>query len=171
MDRGGEWDRGAGHPGDPRAPNAAADCHDIGPDDASAGPHPADVASLYVDADDFGAWEHGQGALFLGALAHQGAREEGIHNTHAGAVEAPQKYRFINEWDLGLDLSRRKQLGFFAPRLGRRHPPLELFQALRRAGHFDPPALRKHAEGTILAHALLRKEGHLLRVIHREDEV
>ena len=58
--------------------------------------------------------------------------------------------------------------------------PHDFAEAIRRvsscmrccvAGDLDPAALDEHAELLVLAHALERQRGHLLRVVDREDEV
>ncbi len=168
---GGQRDGGAGHPGDARAPHPTADRHHVGPDHPSVGPHAAHAALLDVDAEHLCAREHEEGAPLLGVLAHQGTRADRVHNTHPRAVEASQEDLVVDERDSVFDLSRREQLRLFTPGLRGHQAPLEFLETLWRAGHLDPPALDEHAQGTILAHALLSNERHFLGVVDWEDEV
>ena len=48
---------------------------------------------------------------------------------------------------------------------------LELLQTLGRPRDLDPAALGEHAELPVLADAVQRERGHLLGVVHEEDEV
>src|SRR3954466_6043543 len=58
-----------------------------------------------------------------------------------------------------------------APRLRRRHAPVELLEALGLAGHLDAARRVVEAVLDVLALALQREERHLLAVIGGEDEV
>ncbi len=95
VDRRGERDGGAGHPGDAGAPHAAADDDGFGLDGALVGADGVDAAIAHVEAGDLGAGEDRERAHGLGALAHDGAGAERIDDADAGGVEAAQDDRFI----------------------------------------------------------------------------
>jgi hypothetical protein len=168
---GGERDRRPGHRGETRAPHAAGDGDVLGLDPPLVRHDGPDRTVVDLEVDDLGVGEHGEGALVDRLLTHQRARLERVDDRDRRGVEAAEQDVGVGERDQLLDLRRRQQPGLDAPRLGRRHPPLELLDAHRVAGDLDPTARRVDAELDVLALALQGEQRHLLVVVGREDEV
>ena len=130
------------------------------------------VPSVDLDVEHLGVGEHLQRARVDRLLAHQRAGLQRVDHRHARRVEAAEQDVGVDERHELLDLGRRQQAGVDAPRLGRRHPPLELLEPLRRRGR---PRCRRTSLLTpmldVLALALEREQRHLLVVVGREDEV
>ena len=168
-----ERDRRAGHPGDPRAPDAAGDDDDVGLDGPGVRVDAPDAAGLDVDAGDLDARGDGQRAHLLGGLAHQRAGLERVDDADARRVEAAEDDRLVDERDHLLDLGRRRAAG--CPRR-----PTSVDDAMRRLSSSIrsgvratsmPPVSLKTPELAVLAGAVDRERRHLLGVVGQEDEV
>ena len=167
-----QGDRCPGHPRDARAPDAAGDDDDLGFDRSGIGMDAADAALLDIDTRDLDARGDGQHAHLLRGLAHQRTGLERVHHADAGGVEATENDGLVDERNHGLDLGRGQESGVLDAPCGRcRHPPFELFHALRRPGDLDPAGLAEDAELAVLAGAVDRERRHLLRMVGQEDEV
>ncbi len=124
-----------------------------------------------LDVEDLGVGEHLQRALGDRLLADQRAGLQRVDHRHTRRVVAAEEDVGVDERHHLLDLGRRQQPGVDAPRLGRRHPALELLEPCLVAGDLDATTRGVEAELFVLALALEREERHLLVVVGGEDEV
>ena len=172
VDRRRQRDRRAGHPRDPRAPDAAGDDDGLGLDRrrrpcgrAGRAPPSTSMPVTSTPAATVSAprsWR---------LLAHQRPGLERVDDADRRRVEAAEDHGLVDEGHELLDLGRGHEAGLHAPRRRRRHPALELLHPLRRPGDLDAAGLAVDAELAVLAGAVEREGGHLLAVVGQEDEV
>ena len=170
--RGRQGDRCPGHARDARAPDAAGDDDDVGPDVALVGAHAGHATLDDVEPGHLRLRRDRQRADVDRRLAHERAGLQRVDDPDPRRVEAGQDLRLVDEGHHRLDLvGRDEPHALDAPRPGSRHAALELFDPLRRSGDLDAAALGEDAELLVLPDAVEREGGHLLGVIGQEDEV
>ena len=176
VDGGDQRDGGTGHVGDPVGPDSAGD-HDVFGrngalvrDDRRHGGH-ATLAIDGLDVEDLGIGEHLAAGGLDGLPTHRGAGLQRVDHRDGRAVEATQDDVLVDEGHQLLHLRRREQAGLDAPGPGRRHPAVQLQHPILGASHLYAPAVHREVHVPVLVGALLSEQGHLLVVVHREDEV
>src|SRR5438445_10016151 len=95
--RGTERNRGAGHAGEPRAPDAARDHHGLGFDVALVRPHATHPAVFDIDGRHLGARDYAEGTHRLRLLAHQGSTPQRVDRADARRTETAEDDLFVDE--------------------------------------------------------------------------
>ena len=99
----------AGHPGEPRAPDAAGDDDRFRLDVAFRRTDSPDPAALDVDPEHLDAGRDGERAVGRGLLPHEGSGAQRVDDADARRIEAAEDHGLVDEGDELLDLGGRQE--------------------------------------------------------------